>query len=351
MIAWIGNQFDTTIFAFAGHAIAQVMKFMSPIAIAWLTVWVLMYGYSVLFGKASEPLLDFASKMALNILIVAAATSAAIYHEWIVDTASSLMLNGAKNFAPPGSPVASAVNVWDAIEKFNDKASSLTIDMLNQNVFTAQFWVSLLAVLFFSVGNAILIAAAMLVALISKGFLAFLFGIGPLFILFLLFQTTRQWFMNWLSSTLGMVILSWMVFFLLGFSLTLSIKVVEAITSNLGAVNVLTQSLIYLPMCLVFAVMLWQAPSFVVGLTGGAGGQMGVQMISTILLALRGRKSPPPPNQDGGSGSSGGGMARSHGFGYRAGNAVGNLTGVQWAFARTARSASSSARSSARSRS
>jgi type IV secretion system protein VirB6 len=216
------------------------------------------------------------------------------------------------------------------IQEFNDKAGTMVSTVLQGNFMTTIFWISLLAVVFFAIGNVLFLLAAMLVVLVTKGFGSFLIAIGPIFILFLLFESTRQWFVNWLGSMFGLIVLAWLSFFLLGFSLVMQDKILAAITMNLGSVNVLTQSLVYVVLCGVFAVVLWSAPAFVHGLTGGAAAQMGVQMASQIYQYLRPAKQPPKPNP------SAGGNTASRGFAYRAGSAVGNLTGVQWGFQRLA---------------
>lgn len=332
MISWLGMQFMTTISGYAGGVVAYVMQFLAPIALALLTAWISLYGYGTLRGAVSDPLPEFAWSFFCKLLIVLFATNAAIYHGWVIDVQRSLSLDVAKQFAPAGSPLRNAVNIWGFIETFNDRASELTAMIAVDGVFSTTFLPSLISLLFFSVGNAALIAASMLVAMVTDGFNAFLLGIGPIFILFLLFDVSRQWFVNWLGSLLGMTVLTWLMFFLLGFSLSLTEKVVATMVPNLGNVNVLTQAIIYAAMCGVWCVMLWVAPSFVNGLTGGAALSMGGQMLTQVLMLMRGgKKGGNTNNNDNGNGG-GNSASRSPGFAYRAGAALGGMTGVKWAF-------------------
>jgi type IV secretion system protein VirB6 len=333
MIVWVGNEFDTTLFGYVGYVIAQLFKFLTPLALAWLTIRVLLYGFKVLRGGVCEPVLDFAASIITATVIVAFATSGAIYHGYVIDVYNAATLDMVKTFSPPGSPLTDAHNVWAVIEGFNDKAGELTSQTTSDGIFSIQIAVALIAVLFFSFGSAFFILAAILITVMTKGFGTFILAIGPVFILFLLFEHTRQWFVNWLGTALGLAVLTWLAFFLLGFSIALQIKIVGAISKNIGQINVLTQAILYFVICLMFAVLLWQAPSFVQGLTGGAATQMGVQMVTQIYQALRKNKaSTQPAPTSPGSNS----MGRSHGWAYRAGDVVGRNTGVQWAFQRLA---------------
>jgi type IV secretion system protein VirB6 len=330
MINWIGMQFMTTINGYAAGVVAYMMAWLTPLALTCLTIGFALRGYATLRGATSEPLPEIAWEGFCKLLIVAFATNAAIYHEWIIDVQNGLTLQVAQQFAPPGSPMRTAANPWAMIEAFNDRASELTAMTVTEGVFSSQFWVALLAVLFFSCGNALMIVAAMLVCAVTGSFNAFLLGVGPLFIMFLLVgQVGRQWFVNWLGTLLGMAVLTWLVFLILGFSMSLTEKVVDTIVPHLGDVNVLTQSVVYMAMCFTWAVMLWVAPSFVNGLTGGGAAQMGTQLLTQVMMAMR---------MGGGSGGSGtpaaGGnsAAGGRGWAHRAGQAVGAMSGAAPAF-------------------
>lgn len=334
MFIWIGQQFDTTIFAYVGAVVARLFAYLVPVALAWLTIRVALYGYKVLTGKVCEPVMEFAENIIVASVIVAFATVGGVYHGYVIDVYNAMVLDVVKVFVPAGSELHDAHNVWAAIERFNERSGALTAAIVTEGIFSLQVVVAAIALLIFSFGTVFFLLACMLVTVMTKGFGTFILAIGPIFILFLMFETTRQWFVNWLGTLFGLAVLTWLVFFLMGFSLALQIKLVEAISANIGQFNVLTQAMTYLVLCLVFAVMLWSAPSFVHGLTGGGAAQMGVQMASQIYYWLRkgGKSSQPSSNPGAGSNT----MNRSHGWGYRAGAAVGNVTGIAHAFQRLA---------------
>ncbi|WP_029002317.1 type IV secretion system protein [Azohydromonas australica] len=333
MFIWIGQQFDTTLFAYVGTVVARLFSYLVPVALAWLTIRVALYGYKVLTGKVCEPVMEFAENIIVASVIVAFATVGGVYHGYVIDVYNAMVLDVVKIFVPAGSELQDAHNVWATIERFNERSGALTAAIVTDGIFSLQVVVAAIALVIFSFGTVFFLLACMLVTVMTKGFGTFILAIGPIFMLFLMFETTRQWFVNWLGTLFGLAVLSWLVFFLMGFSLALQLKLVEAISANIGQFNVLTQAMTYLVLCLVFAVMLWSAPSFVHGLTGGGAAQMGVQMASQIYYWLRkGKASSPSSNPSAGGNS----MNRSHGWAYRAGAAVGNVTGVAHAFQRLA---------------
>jgi type IV secretion system protein VirB6 len=331
MIAWIGREFAATIEPYVGDVVAYLMLWLSPLALVSLTIGFTIRGFATLKGATSENFGELLWEGFFKLLIVALATNAAIYHEWVIAVQRSLTLEVARNFAPPGSAVRAAASTWEVLQAFNDRASDLTAITVKDGIFSSQFWVAWMATLFFSCGNALLLIAGMLVCAVTGGLNSFLLGIGPLFIFFLLVgQIGRQWFVNWLGTLLGMALLTWMVFYILGFSISLTERVVAVIVPKLGDINILTQSIIYLAMCAVWALMLWIAPSFCNGLTGGGAAQMGTQLVTQLMMAFRMGKSPQQPTNPGAGGGNTAG--RSHGWGYRAGQMVGNLTGSAHAF-------------------
>ena len=152
--------------------------------------------------------------------------------------------------------------------------------------------------------------------------MTFVLAVGPAFILCLLFRPTSQFFFSWLGLLLNTIVFVWLVFFVLGFSLFMSDKIVTAALSNIGTLNVIGESLKYLVICVVLALILYQAPNFAAGLTGGSPAQMGAHMVSQTTMAFRSmRGAGYPPGTTPAVENS---IHRGTGLAYRAGAAVGS---------------------------
>ena len=320
MFTWLGAQIDSVLSGYITSVVASVMAYLGPIALAGMTLWIVIYGFAVMRGEVTEPVQTFAWKMIKNGLIVGFATSAGVYQGNVVEGANGLMTGLVASFAPPSSPLANVDSVWAVLDVFNDKASSLVLEVLKEGVLSLDGIVGIFAGVIFSFGNTIFEVVALYVVVSAKVIMTFVLAVGPAFILCLLFRPTSQFFFSWLGLLLNMIVLVWLVFFVLGFSLFMSDRIVETALANLGALNIIAEALKYLVICIVLALVLYQAPNFAAGLTGGSPAQLGAHMVSQTTLAVRAlRGSPAAPGGAMASNS----MQRGTGMAYRAGSLVG----------------------------
>lgn len=330
MFTWLGAQIDSVLDGYVTGAVANVMTYIGPFALAAMTLWGLVYGYAVMRGEVTEPVQTFVWKMLKNGLIVAFATGAGIYQGNVVDAANGLMTGLVGTFAPAGSPLASLDSVWAILDVFNDKASNLVLEVLKEGVLSMDGIVAVFAGVVFSIGNTLFEVVALYVVVFAKVVMTFVLAVGPVFILALLFRPTSQFFFSWLGLLLNTIVLVWLVFFVLGFSLFMSDKIVTAALSNLGTLNVIGESLKYLVICVVLALVLYQAPSFAAGLTGGSPAQLGAHMVSQTAIAFRSFSGASYPPGSHGPAPAANSIERGTGVAYRAGAAVGN--GVRHAY-------------------
>ncbi|WP_298233946.1 type IV secretion system protein [uncultured Azohydromonas sp.] len=333
IISVLGTQIDNTLFAFVGQVVRQLIAYLGPIALGLVTIWVLHFAIMTMLGKSSDPIMEFAWKASTLYLIVGTATVGGFYHEWVIDTHNALATNVVTMFAPPGSQLKNINSVWNALDVFNTAASNLAGQMLLNSAFrTIDPVLGLVVAVAFAFGNVIFLFFALCVVFFVKAISSFLLGVGPIFILTLMFQATRQYFFNWLGALLGSVVLTWVVFFILGFTLNMNTVLVGALSANLGVLNVFAKLAVFLAFCLAFGLFLWQGPSFAAGLTGGSPMQMGAGAVMQMYHLLKKGKQPAPnPN-----GAGGGSVAPNRA--YNAGQAMGSAvaSSAQWAYQRIA---------------
>ncbi|MFM2057441.1 MAG: hypothetical protein RLY71_1826 [Pseudomonadota bacterium] len=317
MFTWLGTQIDTVLAGYVTAAVAGVMSYLGPLALAAMTLWVTLYGLAVMRGEVSEPVTTFAWKMVKNALIVGLATSGGLYQANVVDGANGLMTGLVASFAPAGSALASPDSVWSVLDAFNDQASRLVTEVLKEGVLSLDALVGIFAGVIFSIGNTVFEVVALYVVVVAKVLMSFVLAVGPIFILGLLFKQTAQFFFSWLGLLSNMIVLVWLVFFVLGFSLFMSERIVAAALAQLGSLNLIGESLRYLVICLVLALLLYQAPNFAAALTGGSPAQLGAQMVSQAALSWRAVHGQPVASANQ--------MQRGRGLAYQAGRAVGQM--------------------------
>lgn len=333
MFEWFGNLFDGAITGFTGGAIARINTWVSGLTASILGIWFLNFGWAVLRREVQEPVQTTFKKVLMNVVLVALATRNAIYKEWVVDLFSGLQLDMARAFAPAGSPLQSAANIWSAIDAYGNQTGQLMNSIFTSTIFSLSALAGGFAVFLFAAGSLIFMIVSLCAVAYTKVVMAFLAVIGPIFILAAVFESTRKWAWNFVGAMLGAVVLMWFFFFALGLTLSINLQVATAATAGVGGMNLIAQSMAYCAIVVAMAAALWSAPSFVSGLVGGPPMQVGLNMVTQVMTMVRsGRGSgPQQPGADNNAVGSRGGLA------YRAGSALGQATGLQYAYQRIAR--------------
>lgn len=327
MIEWFGGQVDAALGTYVSATVSKVMGYVAPIASAAMSLWILNYAYAVVRGEVPEPVPTFAWKMVKNSIIVAVATGLGIYQAVVVGGINSLTTDMIVMFAPPDTPLGNIKDVWGAIAGFDTAASDLVVKVAKDGIFSLEALVSIAAMIMFCIGNCVFESVAVYTAVFVRVMTCFTLAVGPVFILCLLFKATTQYFFSWLGALLSLVVLAWVAFFVLGFSLSMSTQIAAAAVNNLGALNILSQSLAYMVICLVLALLVYQAPTFAAGLTGGSPAQLGAALATQLYTAYR-VGHPARSTASGGSNT----VQPRAGLAYRAGAAAAGVTGARWVY-------------------
>jgi type IV secretion system protein VirB6 len=161
--------------------------------------------------------------------------------------------------------------------------------------------------------NTLFFIIAFFFVLIAKVGLAIMMAIGPLFIGFLLFQSTRQWFYNWVSQLLNFVFMYILIIAIIMFGY----KAFGSVMDNIRAISspidlvIVSSQIDYLMMIEIILLMfLLGVKSWAAALSGGVASHGGAALLLVAGMAAKGFKamaaagrSPPAPR--GGSGSGG----------------------------------------------
>lgn len=322
MFARLGLWFDSF---FTGYAAAVASAFaaaLTPVALALVTAYICLYGYSLMRGEASEPLGEFSWKMIRIAGILGVALSSANYMTIVLTTATDLQDGMASVFLGSGDTAASSsTSAFALLDGMDKKSAELATKIWKE----AGIWRldMFLAGIVFSLGTAIFLLISAFVTVYAKVLLTFALAIGPLAILCLIFKQSTRFFESWISFMLSAIVLAWLTFFALGMSFWVGQKMLEAVRAGgafdaVGAVNGVEAAFQYLVVMVLLCLMLWQAPSLASALTSGPAMGGGGRMIAN-MLGVGGRGG------GGGGGSSGGGGSVSKGSSsYAAGKAMGS---------------------------
>jgi len=194
------NYLHEKISDFGVGLLGRMMKWVGSIALTLMTLWVLIQGFRIVTGRSRDSMMVLVTNMARAALIVSIATSMAMFgqklHDFLntdVKNEIAYLITG-KHDAPEDmidknlGYMQVALAAVDALDVMGDVP-------LDQSKTRAMWFIGL------GTGGPAVTAGAML--LLYEIALALFIGLGPLFILCLLFDQTKQLFQRWLMYGIG----------------------------------------------------------------------------------------------------------------------------------------------------
>ncbi len=187
--AWLNGLLSNYI----GANTAVVAAALEPAIVTLATVYVMIWGYLHLIGKIEEPMMTGVKRIVTLVIILGGALHLWLYNGLIVDTF----------FNAPGQLAANVIGAYDSVSIVDqiifegDDAATLLIQkggFLNGNL---SYYIAGFAV--YIIVDVTAIYTIFLLAL-SRIALSVLLALGPLFIMFLLFESTKRFFESWIAQ-------------------------------------------------------------------------------------------------------------------------------------------------------
>jgi type IV secretion system protein VirB6 len=190
--------------AFGGELMGNMMKWAAAIAMVLVTVWIIIQGYRLLTGQSREPLMATVLNMGRIAVIVGAATTMAVAG---IDLQKYLTVDLDK----------------EVHGLFTGNDSKTTADSIDDNLAWTQLALSTINQVRVVPNDAEMLAskerttwiatfgtasppmAAGTMLLLYQFAMALFIGLGPLFILCLIFEQTKELFRRWLMYGIGTV--------------------------------------------------------------------------------------------------------------------------------------------------
>ncbi|MHB1057818.1 MAG: TrbL/VirB6 family protein [Rhodanobacter sp.] len=216
--------------AFQVNILANMMAWASGIALVLLTLWIMIQGYRMITGQSRESMMALVLNMTRTAIIVTVATSMTIFGS---NLQGYLSANGAL-----GSEISQVVSGEDSPVSAIDKNMAATqlslaaIDVVQvppgDTTSSDQKAHAMLIAGFGAAGPA-MAAGAML--LLYQFTMAIFIGLGPLFILCLIFEQTKSLFQRWLLYGIGTLFSIAVLYVVTSIVLKLTINVAAALWS------------------------------------------------------------------------------------------------------------------------
>ena len=261
---------STALGSYVGDTATSVIASITGVAYSLLMIYMVLYGWSMLRGMISEPVTDFATRMIRLCVIIAIALNVGRYNTYVSDflwTSGDVM---ARSVATGYSDSVSNVQYLDSLmSKIYDLGDSYWQKANATAGILPDFGLLAVAVLTWAGGVAATAYGAFLLAL-SKMALAVLLGIGPIFVLLLIFDGTRRFFEAWLGQALNYVFLV----VLTAGAIKLIMTIIEAyigaaVLAGATADPTVDQALPCIVLCIIGALTMMQMPSIASALGGG----------------------------------------------------------------------------------
>lgn len=197
----INDFLDDEIAEFASNLLERVAKFVGGVALTVTTWWIIYQGYRIVTGQSREPMMALVANSLRAVLIVgiaigAAAGAGSIYQSTTdgLNTVIRKVVTGDEgegSYADIDKTLAIMQLGLEVIDSLDSGENELTDDKKDRALWLTGVGLG---------GPAIMAATTLL---LNKIAMALVIGLGPIFILCLLFDQTKQLFSRWLYYGIG----------------------------------------------------------------------------------------------------------------------------------------------------
>ncbi len=250
---------DGKLDSFLNERATSVIAVVSGPLRAAIVLYVLLYGFAILRGAISEPMMDFAVRSLKLAFIYMLATTVA--YSTYVTTPLFHTLPDALTQAISG---AGAPDVGAAFDQFFSRAAYLG-QKIGQTGSPIDFAPWIMAALVYVVG-AIAAALGFGVVMIAKVALALLVALGPIFVACALFDASRRFFFGWLAQAVNYVVLFALIITV--FQLILSLLAQQ--WTGIDGQDPMAGGMLFVALCILGSIFFLQTPAIAAGIAGGA---------------------------------------------------------------------------------
>ena len=255
--AWL----DGLLATYIGDNTARIAGILEPAVLTAATVYVMIWGYLQLTGKIEEPFIIGVKRIILMVVILGGALDLWLYNDLIVDTF----------FRAPGELAAGISGAYDAI------------GIVDQIIFSGGDAASLLLqkggifgsdLSYYLAGFAVYLIVAltavytMFLLALSKIALSILLALGPLFIAFLFFETTKRFFEAWIAQLANYAFVTLLTVLVAALMLGIVSSVAQQAAARGGGITIADAVRVCMTAGLTFLIMR-QVMSMAAGLASG----------------------------------------------------------------------------------
>jgi type IV secretion system protein VirB6 len=178
--------------SYIGENTARVASILEPAIVTLGTVYVMIWGYLQLTGRIEEPFAAGLKRIVTLALILGVALHLWLYNTVLVDTFYNAPTEFAAAVVGASDPVQTIDAIWNA-------GGAVADQLFRDGGYWSHLGYTLAGMVVWLIVGLLCVYTMFLLALSSVA-LAVLLALGPLFVAFLLFDTTRRFFEAWLAQ-------------------------------------------------------------------------------------------------------------------------------------------------------
>jgi type IV secretion system protein VirB6 len=196
-----------TLDTYVGTTSASIIGAITPVARTLVMIYICLWGWSMIRGVISEPITDGVTRIVRLALIVAIATTGGYYATYLSDWIWNSPDVMASYIA--GDNGVTNVNFLDTLwNKIYDYGAAYAAKAKADSTLGVPDLTMMAAAVGIWGAGVVATGYGAFLLVLSKMALAILLGIGPLFVLLLIFEPTKQFFNSWLGQALNYVFLT-----------------------------------------------------------------------------------------------------------------------------------------------
>ncbi|MBR1090738.1 type IV secretion system protein [Bradyrhizobium manausense] len=274
------KEFEQPITTFVSTSVSNLASYIDgPLRVA-VMLYVILYGFAVMRGAISEPIMEFAWRAMRIVIVVLLATNSSTFQQYVTGLFfDSLPKEIGNALAGSGLNTSSGVPFDQLLSKGIDVANKIYDQAGITNVVPAL--IAAILLVFVAVGSFLQFA----ILLYAKIGLGVVIALGPIFIALALFEATRPFTEAWLRQVANFVILLVLVVALVGLMLTTVSGFIDKFGTNAGTAGELVVAAVAISAVLgLSGYIALQLPIIAGGLAGG-GASLASRMVTSPLIA------------------------------------------------------------------
>jgi type IV secretion system protein VirB6 len=206
----IGKTIDNATKTFVTDVATDAIAVIYPWALAGLTLYIVLYGYMMIFGKVQDPGSDGVLKAVKIMFIAVMALNADMYLNSVVPAIEGIQSGLTAAFS--GAPNDESTTIYTSLDKSLSKGIDLVLQCKEKaqeagwtEIGTSIGWWIIAAII--AIGFALVTVFGGIAIMVSTFYLKILFAIGPVFVMCLIFPVTARFFEQWFGYVLNHVLI------------------------------------------------------------------------------------------------------------------------------------------------